>query len=529
MGLFAAKPITSSGEPFTGQHYLKLLIACLSYANLCFLNVWAEIYDRAFDFFRKYAVTWQVIAALTLDILIITALTFAVVYLVLSTGRSVWIRVLKWSMILALIVPLNVIRTDEAFSSMQQVYIGRIIIVAMGVALGIFLMLRWERFSARAATVVLLLVAPSMPLALAKAMMQIVQGPSQGAFPNQPLQPALPQPPGAPHMVWVLFDEWDRILTFDQRPADLALPEVDRFRQQAVQANRVTPPARFTLGSVPSLLTGKNYVETKSQIPSEIQLIYDAAKPPLALSAQETVFTAARRMGFNVGIAGWYLPYCRLIPECTVCSWRAGIGIYGREEFEDPTSVRSMMKQIFTEQVSKIPQLHRLRINLDRPARKALHVISYRQVREDMLRTITDPRLNLVYVHMNVPHMPAIYDRSNDAFSTSMDNSYADNLRLVDRTIRDIRETLEKAGMWDTTSILFTADHPLRVVKEQSQHPEVPYLLKMAGQSRGISYDKPVQELVTKDLLLAILSGRVTTPEQVASWLDSDGSNGRRP
>ena len=29
-----------------------------------------------------------------------------------------------------------------------------------------------------------------------------------------------------------------------------------------------------------------------------------------------------------------------------------------------------------------------------------------------------------------------------------------------------------------------------------------------------------MQEIVTKDLLLAILNHEVTTPEQVASWLD---------
>jgi hypothetical protein len=189
------------------------------------------------------------------------------------------------------------------------------------------------------------------------------------------------------------------------------------------------------------------------------------------------------------------------------------------------------MRQIFIAQVRKIPLLNRSGLDLDTPVRQRLHALSYSQVHDDMLQAITDPRLNLVYVHMNVPHPPAIYDHSEDRISTGRNISYLDNLRLVDRTIRDIREALERAGMWDTSTILLMADHPLRtnswkddpaVRKGLTQHSEVPYLLKMAGQTQGSTYNKVMQEVVTKDLLLAILSKQVTTSQQVAAWLDAN-------
>jgi hypothetical protein len=53
-----------------------------------------------------------------------------------------------------------------------------------------------------------------------------------------------------------------------------------------------------------------------------------------------------------------------------------------------------------------------------------------------------------------------------------------------------------------------------------AQTAEVPYLLKMPGQKQGLAYNKPMQEIVTKDLLLAIMDREVTTPQQVAAWLD---------
>jgi hypothetical protein len=546
MGLFAAKPITSSGEPFTGQHYLKLLIACLSYANLCFLNAWGEIYSHEWDFLRKYVLAWQIVVAVTLDILVVAALTFSVVCMVLRTGRRIWIRALKWSMILALLIPVNVIRRDDMFASVQRVYIPhaltlRIGMVAMGAALGILLLLRWERLSARVTTMVLVVIAPSMPLALGGALLQILNGPTGSAYPDKALQPALPQRASAPHVVWVLFDEWDDNLTFANRPAGLALPEVDRFQQQALRATQVIPASYATRDSVLSLLTGKACIAAEAQSPNEVLLTFDRNQPRVALSRCNTVFSEARRLGFNVGIVGWYLPYCRIVPECTECAWHTAIGLAGREQFESPYPVPHLMKQVFLEQAKNIPLLARLGIDLETTWRKRLHAISYQQVHEDLLRTITDPRLNFVYVHMSVPHPPAIYNASRDEISFESGDSYFDNLRLVDRTIRDIRETLEKAGMWDTSTILLTADHPLRLGPGAAwprephhrmglqQHAQVPYLLRLAGQTSRVSYSKPMQAIVTKDLLLAILGGRVTTPELVAGWLDSDASNGRRP
>ena len=46
------------------------------------------------------------------------------------------------------------------------------------------------------------------------------------------------------------------------------------------------------------------------------------------------------------------------------------------------------------------------------------------------------------------------------------------------------------------------------------------FLLKLAGQKQSYRYGTEMQTVVTKDLLLAILKGEITQPEQVAYWLD---------
>jgi arylsulfatase A-like enzyme len=186
-------------------------------------------------------------------------------------------------------------------------------------------------------------------------------------------------------------------------------------------------------------------------------------------------------------------------------------------------------------QVKSVPFARRLgliRALGETPMNPSLHAITYRRTRQAALRAIVDPRLNLVFVHWSVPHLPPIYDAAKDTFSNDDTRTYLDNLRLVDRTVRDIRLTLENASLWDSSTILMTADHPLRLgngprwmelrrsIGNLTQTSEVPFLLKMAGQKQGFAYNTPMQTIVTKDLLRAIMKGEISLPEQVALWLD---------
>jgi Sulfatase len=540
MALFASRAITSKGKPPSGAYLLKMFIVCLSYVNLCFLNVWMEMNNRGTDAYRKYGETWQKLAAVTLDILILAIVLWGVLYLALWTGEGAWIRFVKWSAIIGLLLPANILRLNDTLLSSDSVSIpkaagSRIVVLLAAAAAAILLLVKWERISTRVTTVLLILLAPIMPLAVGTAAAHIWQGPPHGLYPNKPLQPALPQSAGAPRVLWILFDEWDQALIFPERPAGLSLPELDRFQSRAFRANRAYSPSRKTIVSVPSLLTGKIFVNALPESWNEVMMVYDPGRAPMALSAQETIFSVARRCGFNVGIVGWYLPYCRLFPECTVCSWHPAIGPLTRGEYEKPYPGLNMMVLTLTRQFEYVPLLKRLgTVNLESyetPMAKAYHAISYGEIHDDMLKAITNPRLNLIFVHVNVPHLPAIHDVSREVISNDRNTTYLGNLRLVDRTLGDIRRTLEKAGMWDTSTILLTADHPLRMraherpealpaVRGLRQHNQVPYLLRMPGETQGVVYDTPMNTIVTKDLLIAIMNRQVASHQQIAAWLD---------
>jgi hypothetical protein len=89
---------------------------------------------------------------------------------------------------------------------------------------------------------------------------------------------------------------------------------------------------------------------------------------------------------------------------------------------------------------------------------------------------------------------------------------------------------MEGAHIWDSTTVLVTSDHSLRadywistppfLEPGTQESPQVPFLLKLYGQHVGINYDAPFSAILTRDLVLSILSGEFSSPEQLTRWLD---------
>ena len=52
-------------------------------------------------------------------------------------------------------------------------------------------------------------------------------------------------------VVWILFDELSQAVAFNQRPPGLALPNLDRLRDESFHADAAESPADSTLVSFP--------------------------------------------------------------------------------------------------------------------------------------------------------------------------------------------------------------------------------------------------------------------------------------
>jgi hypothetical protein len=264
---------------------------------------------------------------------------------------------------------------------------------------------------------------------------------------------------------------------------------------------------------VPSLITGKHLATFHATGPSTV--FFD----DIPASVYPTVFSSVHAMGGNVAVVGWFLPYCRIfsrdLAACSAHDLENQLSETGRTF---PESVSLQLQSLFA---------YRNRSVLGESPRAKHRVEMLGAMHADAMRDVTDPSLNLVYLHLPVPHAPYLYDRFSYTFPKRYlsAGTYLDNLALADNYLSDFREAMTNAGLWDKTTVLVSSDHPDRMslAVDGKEDPRVPFLLKLAGQTSGVSYDPVLQTIVTKPLLEAILNCKIKTPEDVVTWLTTVG------
>jgi hypothetical protein len=242
-----------------------------------------------------------------------------------------------------------------------------------------------------------------------------------------------------------------------------------------------------------------------------------------------SVFSDARAAGFNVGLAGWWLPYCDVFPSVI-----SACGVPKESDLR-PSSVYASMEHQLHDHVD----LHWFRTRLGWEnhwtMRQDLYH-SYEAVHRHAMNMVADPGLGLVLIHWPIPHPLGIYDRNTDQFAFSHQNNYLDNYELVDRVLGEMRSALERAGLGERTAILLSSDHPLRpdewnihatwtheesALSQETLFPWVPFLLKLPGQTDPVVYEAEFNTLLTKDLVLDILTGKTVTPADAAAWINA--------
>jgi hypothetical protein len=181
------------------------------------------------------------------------------------------------------------------------------------------------------------------------------------------------------------------------------------------------------------------------------------------------------------------------------------------------TRVRGFQPRLATSFGSQLRNLSPLEV-------RQRHLNRYLAMQAEAGKAVRDPRFGLVVLHLAVPHEPAIYRRDTGELTlfNFHPDWYFDNLALADRTLGDLRREMERAGVWDASTVIVTSDHPLRwyAMLDESVDPRIPFLVKMAGQKQGIVYSPPLRSLIAHDLVLAVLRGELSQPDQVTRWLD---------
>ncbi len=498
------------------------LAVALSLANLCYVRVWSELltYKWADTYLMRHPPAPVSFAAVMVNVLVLAVLLWGAVTMARRLGPR-FFGVAEAAFLVSLCLPLNGIRSvlSNQFPYLKSplfALIGTRGVMLLGAFLalvGVAVIIFWRRRAAHLAAGALAVFVPFTALTFGQAIWKAAAYDAR-QFAPLPSAALLPSDPAKPRFLWVVCDEWDYRLTFPDRSPQLRLPAMDRIRGEFLSASHAYPPGPETTLSMPAYAMGRLVRAFAYRGPRELDL-YLRDSTVERWGAQPSVFSRARELGFNTAVAGWFHPYCRVLDGLSHCEWWEMAMQHNSmgETFGEilPRQTRSLFE---TTLLSPFGQSLPVRQQAD----------TYRAVLREGEALATDPRYGLVLVHLPIPHAPHPYDRRNGTMTlaNSPVRGYLDSLALLDRTLAELRASMEKSGAWDKTTILIGSDHHYREdeLLDGKTDERVPFLLKFAGQNQGIAYDREFNAVLTHDLILSVLRGEVSTAADAAVWLD---------
>lgn len=518
---------------FTGRR--RDAVISLSMANFCFVRVWGEI----LAYRRTDAVWLETIPSPVDDVAVMTAvlLLAAALYGAMRMARRYpgdrGRKIARFASFGLAAIPLNGLR---AALSPLTIYLKSPLLGLIGTRTLVLLILpacagilwlgwKYQRQIAAAASVALVALSPFCLLTFGEALTAMFTYRGQPLH-DGPLAPRLATGVPATRVVWIVFDEWDYRLTFADRPESLAMPEIDRLRTESLFAEEARSPAMDTSTSLPSLLTGRRLeaVAGESGVGMEVEPAGPRNVNPAPWGESSSIFYTVRKAGLNVGLVGWYLPYCRtlngVLPECVWCalpiqanstghSFLAGFlgsGFWG-------TVAGQSVSLLETDSLSVFGQSSSTRHKVQQ----------YLELLAESKKDVADAGLGLVFLHIPVPHAPHAYNR----FTKQLDgrnrpiSGYIDSLALLDRMLGELRATMESHGTWDHTVLLVSADHPFRASQalDGKSDRRVPFLLHFPGQATAGVYASRFDTILSANLVYAILRGPVSTSAEASEWI----------
>ena len=216
---------------------LRDLLASLSLANLCFLGVWIELSGANLYYF-KTPPSGMVLVAAVLCVLLLGVLMWIGVTLFRSSGSKCFRTLAEFAFLLFLLIPLNVAQTSVAeFAHVTNAFTtstGKLLAGIIALAIAIFAFRRRDVLL-RIVAGSLLFLSPLALLTIGQAIWTYARRPPDNAFASLSAG-VLNTDRHRTRILWLLFDEWDYRLAFEERPSGLMLPEMDRLRTQSFSA-----------------------------------------------------------------------------------------------------------------------------------------------------------------------------------------------------------------------------------------------------------------------------------------------------
>lgn len=500
--------VWGEAAPAAADSRWRDLAAAVSIANLLLFRFWHKI--LFYTPLLTAVWTWRDLLAAAVNVSAFAGVFWVIIRLGKRSRRFPgwhrWLYLLP-VLILGRLLELRYFRLTIYLSAAVESSAPLILLTAVTLLLAVYAFVRWWRSVLAAAEVLALSLFVFVPVTFLHSAWVIYQdlGVAQGGLmASAPLQPVRP---GQPRVVWIVFDEMDWRYVFPWRPASLQMPEMDRLRAQSIYAENTFQSGLETEEAMMSYLSGRQVFTVVPTGKTTLRLIFLDEPRQADWPGPPNLFSRAWDAGFNTAMVGWFYPYCRIFDESLNRCYHESMD----------TRVRGFAPSLATSFGSQLRNLSPLEV-------RQRHLKRYWAMLEASKKMVADPKLGLVVLHLSVPHEPAIYRRDKGELTlfNFHNDWYFDNLALADRTLGDLRREMERAGLWDQSTVILTSDHALRwyAMLDETVDPRVPFLVKMAGQRQEIVYHGLLKSLIAHDLTLAVLRRELSRPEQVTQWMD---------
>ncbi len=346
------------------------------------------------------------------------------------------------------------------------------------------------------------------------------------------------------HVIWIVFDELSQRQTYDHRFPGLHLPAFDALAQQATVFTQATPPSIFTRIALPGLLAGKPFDQIRTSSSGQLIMHDPRIDKWQPFDQYDTVFQDARNAKYTTAVAGWYNPYCRILPHVLdQCMWtfrdHKANGMIGSESvaYNSLSALHFFGCMAFTVIPNKILRapLNCRAFFFDTEPLPLSHARDYQELNAASQELLGHRTSDFTFLHLPIPHPGGIYDRATGQITTSPSSTYIDNLALTDKCLAGLRAVLEQTGQWDSSTVIVMGDHSWRTTnlwipstlwsaEEQeaslggTYDPRPVFIVKLPGQTVGTRVATPYATVHTRKLLDAIMANQIKTPADLATW-----------
>jgi hypothetical protein len=340
------------------------------------------------------------------------------------------------------------------------------------------------------------------------------------------------EPVKGERIVWVLLDELSYQLTVGQRPPGQDFPNLRKLHEESISFGNLEPAGNFTDLIIPSVLARHRIRQFRSTPEGRLLYLDYGQKEWAAYDAGRSLFAVAHDSGWNPGVVGWDIPYCRIFQGSLArCFWEPGVG--NELPFEPWAADRdSAFSYALAVPRAFIAQVRSRRRASER--RLEGMIADDRGLIRQAQGMLEDERVHFVFLHLPVPHPPGVYDRRTHQMCAC--GNYLDNLTMADDTLGVLMREIGQTTLAARTTVIVSSDHSWRVslwkaspywtaeegrVSQGRFDPRPVFMIHFAGQKSGSEVMAPLPELVEYDVIAGMLEGKIRGPQDIEALVQS--------